>query len=260
MRIRLQIVPEKPPLVLPCNYNQIVQAFIYTGLDRRLSKEIHDEGCKDPKTDRKLKLFTFSRLIPEKSAEVKQGIISFHESIYLVVASPLGEFIESLVTTLLKEPERYLGRNRVGIGSVEVESLPPYQESIRVRTLSPITVYSTLKTADGRKKTYYYTPSEREWAELIIENLRRKVRIFYNEIEDGGYIHPVKVSSRNQRIVIYKGTVIKGWDGMFELKLPERMFLMAFEAGLGAKNSQGFGCVEISGFDKPFLDSADGIS
>lgn len=260
MRIRLQIVPEKPPLVLPCNYNQIVQAFIYAGLDRRLSKKIHDEGAKDPETDRRLKLFTFSRLIPERSPEVKHGMINLHESVYLVVASPLGEFIESLVTTLLKEPERYLGKNRIGIGSVEVESLPPYQDSIRVRTLSPITLYSTLKTADGRRKTYYYTPFEREWSELIIENLRRKARILYNEIEDGGYIHPIKVSSRNQRIVIYKGTVIKGWDGVFELRLPEKMFFLALEAGLGAKNGQGFGCVEISSSGKPFLDSADGIS
>jgi CRISPR-associated endoribonuclease Cas6 len=47
------------------------------------------------------------------------------------------------------------------------------------------------------------------------------------------------------RILEYRGTVIKGWTGLFKLDLPEPFFLLAYDSGLGSKNSQGFGMVEV---------------
>jgi CRISPR-associated endoribonuclease Cas6 len=32
---------------------------------------------------------------------------------------------------------------------------------------------------------------------------------------------------------------------VFELNLPQELFNMAFETGIGAKNSLGFGCIEV---------------
>lgn len=247
MRIRIQLVPEKLPFVLPCNYNKIVQAFIYNHLDRSFAEKIHNNGYKDPEANRKLKLFTFSRLIPDRSPKIskEKGSIAFYGNIYLIVASPVSEFIQSFAENLLKTHQGYLGANAVNVSSVEVDAIPPYRESVLVRTLSPITVYRTNNTGGGRKRTHYYAPFESEWEELLMENLRRKVRICYGRDETDGSIRPVNVSLGNPRIVIYDGTVIKGWDGIFELKLPEKMFFTAFEAGLGVKNSQGFGCIEI---------------
>jgi len=43
----------------------------------------------------------------------------------------------------------------------------------------------------------------------------------------------------------FKGFIIKGWMGIYELHLPETYLSMALDAGLGAKNSQGFGMVEV---------------
>ncbi|MBC7262393.1 MAG: CRISPR-associated endoribonuclease Cas6, partial [Chloroflexi bacterium] len=48
-----------------------------------------------------------------------------------------------------------------------------------------------------------------------------------------------------EAIVLFKGTVIKGWTGLYELNLPEPYFSLAYDAGLGAKNPQGFGMVEV---------------
>jgi CRISPR-associated endoribonuclease Cas6 len=39
--------------------------------------------------------------------------------------------------------------------------------------------------------------------------------------------------------------VIKGWTGLYEVKLPEPYFRLAYDAGLGSKNAQGFGMVEV---------------
>jgi CRISPR-associated endoribonuclease Cas6 len=48
-------------------------------------------------------------------------------------------------------------------------------------------------------------------------------------------------------VLNFKGTVIKGWTGLYEVKLPEPYFRLAYDAGLGAKNAQGFGCVGVVG-------------
>jgi CRISPR-associated endoribonuclease Cas6 len=43
----------------------------------------------------------------------------------------------------------------------------------------------------------------------------------------------------------YRDTVIKAWSGIYELDLPEPFFLLAYDSGLGSKNPQGFGMVEV---------------
>lgn len=120
---------------------------------------------------------------------------------------------------------------------------------IPVRALSPIAVYSTLTDAAGKKKTYYYNPWEQEFQVKILENLRHKWAALYKGKDppsiEGAYIKPVRVSKRNEAIVKFKGTVIKGWTGLYELNLPGPYFQLAYDAGLGAKNSQGFGMVEV---------------
>jgi CRISPR-associated endoribonuclease Cas6 len=53
------------------------------------------------------------------------------------------------------------------------------------------------------------------------------------------------VGKQDLRVLEYRGTVIKGWTGLYELDLPEPFFLLAYDSGLGSKNSQGFGMVEV---------------
>ncbi len=46
-------------------------------------------------------------------------------------------------------------------------------EEIKVRTLSPISTYSTLYRKDGKKFTYYFNPMEEEFSETIENNLKK---------------------------------------------------------------------------------------
>jgi len=246
VRLKIKFRPEKPFFVLPCHYNGLIQALVYRHLDNWLAKSIHDKGFKDPITKRHLKLFTFSRLIPENRPKVEKEHIEFKGPINLIVSSPSHEFIESFASNLLRDGRLYLAGEALELISVQVEPVRSYREKVIVKTLSPITVYSTLQTSDGRKKTYYYNPFETDFEELIIKNLQRKARTWFGkEIFGDSIIKPYKVSTRNERIIIYKDIVIKAWDGLYELQLPPELFQMAFDAGLGAKNSQGFGCVEV---------------
>lgn len=247
MRLKIKFFhPEKPFITLPCHYNELIQGFIYTHLDRYLAEHLHNRGFKDPVTQRAFKFFTFSRLIPDKNFLIENGKIHLYGEITLIISSCVKEFIQSFALNLLKAGEIRLGEERLSLSSVYVESVPPYKEKIYVKTLSPVTIYSSLLTPEGKKKTYYYSPFERDFEKLILENLNKKLRALKGITAEGkGSIRPHKVSSKNQRVVFYKNTVIKGWDGIFELSLPEELFGLAFETGLGAKNSQGFGCIEV---------------
>jgi len=48
-------------------------------------------------------------------------------------------------------------------------------------------------------------------------------------------------------ILEYKGGIIKGYSGMMELSGPPQLLQVAIDAGLGSKNSQGCGCLEVMG-------------
>ncbi|GAB5047020.1 CRISPR-associated endoribonuclease Cas6 [Thermodesulfovibrio sp. TK110] len=246
MRLKIKFHhAEKPFITLPCHYNEAVQGFIYHHLEAHIAKKIHDRGFKDPETERRFKFFTFSRLIPDDGAQIKDGKIKLHGPLNLVISSPINDFIQSFAMNLMKAGEFVFAEEKMILTSVQVEAIPEYREKIYVKTLSPITVYSTLKTSDGRKKTYYYSPFEREFEKLVIDNLNKKLRALTGKEAQEGSIKPFRVNSRNQRIVIYKNTVIKGWDGVFEMTLPPELFTIAFDTGVGAKNSQGFGCIEV---------------
>ena len=113
----------------------------------------------------------------------------------------------------------------------EVEPLAEVSRPVRVQALSPIATYSTLMTADGRKKTYYYSPFEREWEEQLLANLRRKAQALgWEKVRlsglEGAHIRPIKVDKRDLRIMNYRETVIKAWTGVYELDLPEPFFLI----------------------------------
>jgi len=143
-----------------------------------------------------------------------------------------------------------MGKEECEVQGVDVEPLPTIARPVVVRALSPITIYRTLYTAEGKRKTYYFHAFESEWEELLLANLRRKamaLRWSNRQLAnlEGAHIRPLRVGKNDGCIVKYKGTVIKGWTGLFALDLPEPFFFLAYDSGLGAKNSQGFGMVEV---------------
>ncbi len=243
MRIDLRLRPMEGELILPGHHNHLLQGMIYRHLNEVLAQRTHDQGWLDGQ--RRLRLFVFSRLMGRFRRE--QGQIKFSGPLVLSVASPVSEILESLAMHLMRERWLTLGKSRVELTSVEVALPSTYQRPVFLKALSPITIYSTLTAPNGRKKTYYYAPQEPEFGRLAIENLRRKIRAWTGEDAplDGATLRPVKVSNRNLVVARYKGTIIKGWTGIYELDAPEPYFRMALDAGLGAKNSQGFGFVEV---------------
>ena len=48
-------------------------------------------------------------------------------------------------------------------------------------------------------------------------------------------------------MIYYKNAPVIGWHGTFKIETDKEKFNKIIDAGLGARNSQGFGMVEVMG-------------
>ena len=242
MRITVNFVSDNP-VFLPFSLNEIVQGFIYWNMEESLAKKIHDSGFLWEK--RSFKLFTFSRI--RGSYEKHGGGFCFRPPFGLVISSPKIEILESLAEHLFKAGQVRLGDNMVRVESVNVHARQEFKTQALIKMLSPMTAYSTLQTMDGKPKVYYYSPHESEFAELIKKNLMKKYEVL-KELDGSSLelaVEPVGVKKQDEIMVRFKGGWVKGWMGKYRLIGSPELIEVGYDAGLGSKNSQGFGCFEI---------------
>jgi CRISPR-associated endoribonuclease Cas6 len=245
MRVTLNFQREQA-LTLPLQYNHILQGFIYHHLSPQLSAFLHQEGFLYEK--RSFKLFCFSNLMGRYRIQQKEEkTIEFAPPFKLIVSSPVERFIQELAETLLKKPEIDLHGQEVLIESIEVHPTPPIDGELLVKMLSPMTMSSTLKTADGGTKRYYYSPFEKDFSPLMEANALKKYQAFHKTPADGLTLEvdPERVNKSCEKIMNFKDTVVKAWTGVYRLKGSPELLHTAYDCGLGGRNSQGFGMVEL---------------
>lgn len=241
MRIIVHMVSEKP-IVLPVNYNYIIQAVVLRWLgDESYRRFVHDTGYSYKK--REYKLYTFSRLEGAYSLENKR--ISFPNGANLTISSVDEAFLNYLVNNIISKDKFKILDNQVRIENIECMAYH-YSTPLNISTKSAIVTYSTLQNGTV-KKTYYYSPYEREFTEMLRQNLIRKY-IALHDAEPADTSFKITIDEKSkprENVLTYKGTIIKGWSGRFRLEGSNELLKLAYDAGLGSKNSQGFGCIEI---------------
>ncbi len=235
------VLSSNSPIVLPIHYNYILQSFIYNNLDAIYSLFFHNYGFSYGK--RHFKLLTFSQLFGKKKISRKLKKITFFPPIHFYFSSVIEEAISSHAKTLLKRKELRLGRNKISLESVHVIKEEVRNKKAIVKTLSPITIHST----NEEKKTVYYNPKQEIFYKLLEENLRKKCRIIgINENLESIKISPAENSFFKKVIALYKNNfVIEAWKGKFIIEAEPQVIEVALKAGLGDRNSQGFGMVAI---------------
>jgi len=250
MRIRITAWVPSGGVDVPVHYNWYLQSYIYNTISQPLSSILHNIGFSYRK--RKFKFFTFSRLIgrirvSNSTALIKPPTVSF------LVSSPLEEFLKDLSNRILRRGDLSIGKTILRIESIDFLEDPELDSPLKIRTLSPITVYSTLMKPEGSKKTYYYSPFEKEFSQMITENAMKKHYLLTGWHADGDlYLEPLRV---REVILRFKGNFVKGWDGTFILRGSRRLIRTVYDTGLGSKNSQGFGMFEVMDDDR--IDKED---
>lgn len=209
---------ESNKVILPIQYNHIVQAMIYELLDEEMANFLHEEGFQNGK--RVFKMFTFSRISGKYFLDKKSGVIIFNGPIKLTISSYFDEFSNSIGNSFLKRQKIHLGNNYLEAKQLAVEKENVGKEEIEICTLSPISTYSTLYRKDGKKFTYYFNPKEDEFSENIGNNLRNKYKAFYLKDAPEGELKIMPLGRTRLSIVNYKGFVIKGYTGKFSMKGP----------------------------------------
>ena len=227
------------PLDLAIHYNALVQGAIYANINPVLATLLHDHGF--PFKGRTFKLFSYSKIIGKYIFNKERSRIVFPEGASLVVTSPVDEICRAMAGLILKDGFR-IGSQEIAVKAIDTEEHIIKSESIELELLSPVVVYSTFTKPDGGKYTCYFQPGEKEFVRLILENLRKKYSACYNTPPPEGEFTVRLLNKPRQNLIIYKSTIVKGYTCKLILSGPRELLQIALDAGLGSKNSQGFGC------------------
>jgi CRISPR-associated endoribonuclease Cas6 len=235
----------KEKLELPISYNYYLQSMIYHAIDPELADFLHDQGF--TVDNRVFKLFTFSRLFGEYEINKEKKTISFSGAIKLYISSPIEIFCQSIANGLLTKNLLNIGKDQVEVKQIMAKQYSVEDNKIVLRTLSPTTIYSTMLRPDGRKYTCFFQTGEPDFEQILSENLRKKYQACYGKEAPLGDIRVKILGQTKMELINYKGFAIKGYSGRLSLEGPNELLQMAVDAGIGSKNSQGLGCVEIVG-------------
>lgn len=235
-------------IVLPVQYNHILQGFMYKNLGNKdYSQLLHYSDNLEEK--KRFKLFTFSRLLGKFQFNKETGRIAFSPPFEIVVSSPVDSFISDLAETLMQSELNFLGQNEVEVKGIHIHKELEFEQKVQIKMISPV-VACTVGLRDDRKYTHYYSPWHPQFTELVKINLLSKYRMLHGVLPPVDEFQVIPNGSQEkkfEKILNYKGTVIKGYAGIYWLKGCPELIKTAYDTGLGSRNSQGFGCWEVKG-------------
>ena len=227
-------------LTLPIAYHHILQSILYNNMNGQdhYSDFIHNEGYTFQ--DRRFRMFTFGLL--EGKYSIQDGKISFRDEVSFEVRSPDHRLIKILKENMevkgIRYPDRTITDIKLSLRDEQVE-----ENHILIKMQSPLSVYST---DEKTKQTYFYTPEESRFATMVNDNFKRKYSAYTGIMPlSDVIIKPVTVSPKDKYVTNYKGFYLSGWKGKYELIGEKKYLDFLYQAGIGAKNAQGFGLFHI---------------
>mgnify|MGYP004553252645 CR=1 FL=1 len=230
----------EPELVLPINYQHILQAIIYKGIEclPEYAKQVHDYGYQNEK--RSYKLFQFSQL--KGKYQIEQRKIIFFENVSFEVRSVDAQLILTL-KKYFEENGICYGERRIENVEVKLEDKTVEKDDILIKMKTPVTVHST---DCFTKRTFFFRPNDERFAELVNENFKRKYKAHKGVLpEENIDVEIIHLSEKDKFVTNYKGFYISGWYGIYRLKGNRKYLDFLYQTGIGDRNSQGFGMFDL---------------
>lgn len=238
MQILLKMRPVQP-LIIPNNYNYQLQSALYAMLgDVGESAFWHDNGFG---VITKYKGFCFGKLEGKYVINSENRKLCFENNIYLEIRSPSFEFTDAFQRAVENHPYIKLYDTRLDIMEASLANLHLPSGNVTFEAVTPVAVHTTLP--DGH--TYFYYPSEDEFAVRLQNNLRHKFEAISEKEADTVHISPC--GEFKKIVTKYKNYYITGYTGRFNVNTTIRMAEFIYNTGLGEKNSQGLGFVKVLG-------------
>lgn len=239
--------------VLPVNYQYELSAWIYKVInqsDADFAVWLHDKGFSED--NKQFRLFTFSNLIVPQREIIKDRLIIKSDQIALIISTLPEETIQHFVSGVFRDREFTLG-DRISsvsfkINSIEALPAPPFTDEMSFRSLSPIFISDK---DDGQRYAQYLAPDYDGYAQLMINNLKSKYKVFTGSessfaIQNGALelLSPPKQKGITIKAGTPQQTKLVGYQYNFKLKADATLLRMGYYTGFGEKNSMGFGCCE----------------
>ncbi len=231
-------------LIMPFHYNLFLQGLAYSFIqDVEMKNNLHNVGATFRK--RVFKPFTFSNLMA--NFQIDNSKFVFQSPVRFQISTNLKELTKELINSIISNDTYELNHQRIRITSLRMIPEPNFSNTTFFKTLSPITTFNTLTNNDGSKYTRFYEPKDPDFARILKLNLIKKANAMYDlELDSNDFnFKPVEFNPKQMKTIIYKGTIIKAWSGVFELTASDDFKKIGYEVGFGAKNAQGFGCVDV---------------
>ncbi|PID31201.1 MAG: CRISPR-associated endoribonuclease Cas6 [Candidatus Cloacimonadota bacterium] len=252
MRLYIKLCSDND-IILPVSYTHALQAIIYRHLPEDKAEWLHNEGFKYEK--RRFKLFSFSEILAKGSYDKKFKKLKFPKEVSIAITSPIGWILEKLATNLTQKGFINFCGTDLRIQPIDISDTPSFENGCAdIKMLSPMEVHTTFYSRNDKKFTKHYNPFDDEFISLINENLKKKWEICFKE---ENFPSPIKIkplfSYRDKdnfkRILKFrKGselTIIEGWKGYYHIEGDPRVLNLAYEVGLGSRNSGGMGMWEL---------------
>lgn len=241
---------------LPINYQYEQSAAIYrilSSADESYAKWLHDNGFQ-LESGKIFKLFTYSRfkideyrvLRDEERLQILSDTVEWQIS--FLPEKSTEKFIQGIFGDKVFEIGDTKSVVQFIVRSVEVMSEPDYSEKMVFATMSPICL--KFHRPDGR--TDYLSPSDVRAPFLLFNGLFDKYKLFYGK--DCPYAISecqLKVLDEPKSVLIKikagmpEETRVRGFMCKLEMETPVELMRLMYEGGVGALNSQGFGCLKV---------------
>ena len=250
MRIRFELT--SPGAVwLPWSHQYELSSAVYATIAHAspgFSKFLHDRGfIADGK---QFRLFTFSSLRGKVLERNSFGLL-LQSPLELQCSSPVPEFVRAVAEGALQVGLLRVGEIELPVGQVETLPDPEFSSYMFFRPLSPITVSTGRIDADGKMRATYLSPETPDFFEHLKNNLIRKYEALNKKPPENPEVK-FKLASdimpenrRLSKLIDIKGIKVRGWLVPVEAEGNPELLRLAYETGLGEKNSAGFGMVEV---------------
>ena len=259
MRIALNLNVLGKENVLPINYQYELASWLYKTIhfaNPGFSDWLHQNGYSYE--NKRFKHFTFSNLnIPQRKVQ-SDRIVLLNGKARLLVSFSVNKSLQTFIYGMFQKQAFTLGdkKSQVQFEIRQVESLPEPlfkpEKKYTFQALSPICVSVQ---GDDNAHAQYLSPDDPRFEQGLSSNLRNKFASLFGTENLNGDSLKMRlhgVQGPKSRLVKIKAdttqqSFIRGYTFRFTLEGSARLIRMAYNAGIGEKNSLGFGCIEEVG-------------
>lgn len=263
MRFEIELEPKYQNYSLSLNYNYPVMVNIYKIFfsgEPEFSEWLHNTGYQTA-SGKRYKLFTFSQIITNKGIE-NNGVLKTHGNAKIYFSAPdVYSHIPAFVNGVFKKRtfNLYDGKSDNStfftMKGISVISEPIYNEVQKYKMLSPTLI--SLKNEND--EVSYIEADDPRFVVQIEKNLIEKYRQIHNKdyqgiirvMMDMHYIERRKAMNKHisKKITVKAGrqeeTELRAFIAPLVIEAQPEMQKVAYDCGIGEKNSFGLGMLEI---------------